>query len=72
MKSLIIIGLVLIAGGIAGLIEGRVSYTTRDKVLDLGAIQATAEHTHTIGIPEIAGVAALIAGVGLVFIGARR
>jgi hypothetical protein len=72
MKALVIVGLILIAAGIAGLIEGRVSYTTRDKVLDLGAIQATAERTHTIGIPEIAGIAALIAGVGLVAIGARR
>ena len=72
MRGLVIIGLVLIAVGLVGLIAGHVSYTTRDKVLDLGALQATAEKTHTIGIPEIAGIAALIAGVGLVAIGARR
>jgi len=72
MKPLMIIGIVLVVAGIAGLVNGSFSYTTKEKVLDLGPIEATAEKEHTIGIPEIAGVAALIAGIGLVVVGARR
>lgn len=72
MKSLILIGAILIAVGVGGLVAGHVSYTTRDKVLDLGPIQATAEKTHTIGVPEIAGIAAVVAGLGLIGIAIRR
>jgi hypothetical protein len=72
MKSTMLIGLVLIALGIAGLVAGRVSFTTKEKVLDLGPIEATAEKTRTIGIPDVAGIAALAAGVVLVVVGTRR
>jgi hypothetical protein len=72
MKPILIVGIVLVIAGVAGLVTGRVSYTTKEKVLDLGPVEATAEKEHTIGIPEIAGVAALVAGIGLVVVGARR
>ena len=72
MKSITIVGVVLIVLGGAGLLIGRVSFTTEEKVLDLGPIEATAEEEHDVAIPDIAGIAALIAGVVLVVVGMRR
>jgi hypothetical protein len=57
--------------GIAGLVVGRFSYTTEEKVLDVGPLQATAEKEHSIHIPDIAGIVAVIAG-GVLVVASRR
>jgi len=72
MRPLAILGIVLIVLGIAGLVLGRFSYTTEEKVLDVGPLQATAEKKHSIAVPDIAGIAAIVAGGFLVYIGRRR
>jgi uncharacterized membrane protein YidH (DUF202 family) len=72
MKPMAILGVVLIVLGIAGLVLGRFSYTTQEKVIDLGPLQATAEKEHSIAIPDIAGIAAIVAGGFLVYVGRRR
>ncbi len=72
MKPLSIVGLVLIVVGIAGLVLGRFSYTTEEKVLEVGPLVATAEEEHAIHIPDVAAFAAIAAGVALVFVGSRR
>lgn len=72
MKPLAILGVVLIVLGIAGLVVGHFSYTTTEKVIDLGPLQATAEKEHNIAIPDIAGIAAIVAGGFLVYVGRRR
>jgi len=55
MKSLFITGAVLIAIGSAVLGYDHYSYTTRENVLKIGPITATAERTHTVSIPPILG-----------------
>ena len=72
MKPLTIIGLVLIIAGIAGLVLGRFSYTTEEKVVELGPLVATADKEHTIHIPDVAGVAAIAVGAFLVYVGRRK
>jgi xanthosine utilization system XapX-like protein len=72
MRPLAIIGVALILLGIVGLILGQFTYTTEEKVLDLGPLTATAKEEHSVPIPEIAGIAAIIAGGFLVYIGRRR
>jgi hypothetical protein len=72
MRPLAILGIVLIVLGIGGLVLGRFSYTTEEKVLDVGPLQATAEKEHSIAVPDIAGIAAIVAGGFLVYIGRRR
>jgi hypothetical protein len=72
MRPLGILGLVLIVLGIAGLVLGRFSYTTQEKVLDIGPLEATAEKEHSIAVPDIAGVAAIVVGGFLVYMGRRR
>jgi uncharacterized membrane protein YidH (DUF202 family) len=71
MKGTTIIGIVLIVLGIAALALGGFSYTDREKVLDIGPIEATTEERKTIPIPAVAGGAAVVAGVVLVLAGAR-
>jgi uncharacterized membrane protein len=61
-----VIGFILIALGLIGLAWGGFTYTTRQKVLDVGPIHATRDKTHTVLLPPIAGVVALIGGVALV------
>lgn len=72
MKPLSMIGVVLVVAGIAALAIGRFSYTTEEKVLEVGPLVATADQEHTIHIPDVAGIAAIVAGIALVFVGRRR
>jgi hypothetical protein len=59
------LGLILIALGLFGLAWGGFTYTTREKVVDIGPIHATRDETHSVPVPPIAGAVALVAGVVL-------
>ncbi len=72
MKSLTLVGIVLLVLGVAGLAFGRISYTTKEKVLDLGPIEATAEKHKSFAIPDIASGAAILGGIVLIVMGARK
>ena len=52
MKPLAIAGVLLIAVGIAALAYQGITYTSRDTVLDIGPLHATADREHT---PEMFG-----------------
>lgn len=71
MKPLTIVGLLLIVLGVVGLAVDNISFTERRTVLDIGALKVTADEQRTIPIPSIAGVAAVVVGLALVF-AARR
>jgi drug/metabolite transporter (DMT)-like permease len=66
------IGIALIVLGLIGLVWGGFTYTTREKVIDLGPIHATREKTHDVPLPPIAGAIALIGGVVLVATGKKQ
>ena len=73
MKSgLLIIAVILIAIGVVSLAYQGITYTTREKVLEVGPIKATAEKEKTIPLPPILGGLALAGGVVLLVVGARR
>ena len=73
MKRNVIIGIVLIVLGVVGLIYQGITYTTREKVVDLpGIIQVTADKQKTNPIPAIVGGLALAGGVGLVVVASRK
>lgn len=59
------IGLILCVVGVIGLVWGGVTYTTREKVVDLGPIEITSEKKRTLPLPPIIGVVALIGGIGI-------
>ncbi len=65
MKNLLIAGIALIVIGAAVLGYDHYSYTTRETVLQVGPITATADRTHTVSIPPILGWLLLGGGVGL-------
>jgi drug/metabolite transporter (DMT)-like permease len=66
-----ILGIILIVVGLFGLAWGGFTYTTREKVVDIGPIHATREKTHDLPVPPIAGAVALIGGVILLVSGKR-
>jgi uncharacterized membrane protein HdeD (DUF308 family) len=72
MKPVAILGIVLIVLGIGALAYQGFTYTTREKVLDLGPLQATAEREKTVPLPPIVGIVAVVAGVALVIAGGRK
>jgi len=73
MKSgVLIVAIVLIAIGVVSLTYQGITYTTQEKILDLGPIKATAEKEKTIPLPPILGGLALAGGVVLLVVGARR
>lgn len=55
MKTILIIGIVLIATGAAVLGHDHYSYTTRENIFQIGPITATAERTHTVSLPPVIG-----------------
>lgn len=61
-----ILGIVLIAVGLIGLAWDGSSYTSREKVVDIGPIHATRDQTHNVPLPPIAGAAALVGGIVIV------
>jgi uncharacterized membrane protein HdeD (DUF308 family) len=72
MRPVAIIGIVLIVLGLAALAYQGVTYTSREKVLDIGPIHATAEREKTVPLPPVLGVVAVAAGVVLVVAGVRK
>ena len=66
-----ILGIILIVVGIIGLAWGGFTYTTREKIVDIGPIHATREKTHNIPVAPIAGALVLVGGVALIAIGKK-
>jgi hypothetical protein len=66
-----LIGLLLIAFGIFALVMGGISYTDRDKVLDIGPVEVQSEERETIPLSPIVGIASLAGGIALVIAGAK-
>lgn len=72
MKTLSIFGILLIALGIATFVYQGITYTTQEKVVDLGPLQMTAEKTRIIPLSPIMGAIALAGGIALLVVGKRN
>ena len=66
------LGVILIALGLVGLAWGGFTYTTREKLVDIGPLHATREETHNVPLPPILGAVALIGGVVLLVAGRKK
>jgi len=72
MRPLVVLGLVLVAVGIVGLVVANVSFTEHKTVLDAGPIKITEDQQRVIPIPTVASIAVMVVGLALVFVGRRR
>jgi uncharacterized membrane protein len=72
MKPIVVIGIALILLGIVALSYQRITYTTREKIIDIGPLEATTEREKSIPLPPLLGGLALVAGIGLVAAGYRN
>ena len=69
MKPAGILGIILIAIGIIALAYGGFSYTKREKVIDAGPLQVSADREKTVPFPPILGALCLVGGIVLVLVG---
>ena len=72
MKINTLIAIILITIGIVAFAYQGITYTTREKVVDLGPIHMTAEKTRTLPLPPIVGGIALVGGIVLLIMGNKR
>lgn len=71
MKALVIVGIALIVLGVVGFAYQGITYTTTEKVVDIGPLKASVEKEKTIPLPPILSGLALVGGIVMV-IGASR
>ena len=71
MKAATVVGIVLIIIGLVGFAMGGFTFTHEKKDVDLGPLQVQHQQKKTVPIPPVASAIALVAGVGLVIVGAR-
>jgi hypothetical protein len=67
-----LLGVALIVLGVVALVYEGITYTTREKVLDIGPIKAEVKHKKTIPLSPVVGVAAVAGGIVLLLVAGRR
>ena len=66
-----IAGMTLIVLGLVALVYQGITYTSRETVLDIGPLHATADRQKTLPLSPVLGLAALAGGVALLVAGSR-
>jgi uncharacterized membrane protein len=66
------VGIILIVLGIVALIFQGITYTKREKVIDVGPIHATADEKKTIPLPPVLGGIALVGGIVLLVAAGKK
>ena len=72
IKTYTLTGIILIVIGIVALTYQGITYTTREKVVDIGPIQVTADKTKTLPLPPIVGAVVLVGGIILLVMGNKK
>jgi uncharacterized membrane protein len=72
MKPAGIIGIILIVIGIIALAYGGFSYTQREKVIDAGPLQVSADKEKRVSFPPLLGGLCLVGGIVLVVVGSKK
>ncbi|HSO75053.1 MAG TPA: DUF3185 domain-containing protein [Blastocatellia bacterium] len=67
-----LVGIALIVLGIVAFAYQGVTYTSREKIIDIGPIQATADTKKTIPLSPLLGGLVLVGGIALVVVGAKK
>jgi len=72
MKTNTLMGIILIVIGIVAFAYQGITYTTREKVIDIGPIEVTADKKKTLPLPPIVGGIALVGGIVLLVMGSKK
>ena len=72
MKTYTLTGIILIVIGIIAFAYQGITYTTREKIVDLGPIQVTSDTTKTLPLPPIVGGIALVGGIVVLVMGSKK
>jgi hypothetical protein len=65
-------GIVLIIVGVIALIYGGITYTTHKKAVDLGPVQIDKTEHHSVPLPPLLGVIAIVGGGAMLLFGSKR
>ena len=71
-RSVMVLGIVLVVLGVVALAYQGITYTKREKILDVGPLQATADREKTIPLPPLVGGLSLAGDIALLIIGAMK
>jgi hypothetical protein len=72
MRGTVLLGVILLVAGLAGLAWPVISYTTTEKVVDLGPVEVTAEREKRLPVPPLVGGLAAAAGLIIIVTGSRK
>ena len=72
INPITLVGIALIVLGIVAFAYKGISYTSREKIIDIGPIQASADTQKTIPLSPLLGGLALVGGIVLVVVGAKK
>jgi hypothetical protein len=67
----IIVGILLVVLGVIAFTYHGITYTSREKIVDIGPLKATKDTEKTIPLPPILGGVALAGGIILLITGTR-
>jgi hypothetical protein len=72
MRGTVLLGVILLIAGLAGLAWPVISYTKTEKVVDLGPIEVTADREKHVPVPPIVGGLAAVAGLVIIVTSSRK
>jgi uncharacterized membrane protein len=72
INPITLVGIALIVLGIVAFAYQGITYTSREKIIDIGPFQATADTEKTIPLSPLLGGLALVGGIVLVVVGAKK
>jgi len=67
-----LVGIALIVLGIVAFTYEGITYTSREKVIDIGPLQASVDTKKTLPLSPILGGLVLVGGIALVVVGAKK
>jgi uncharacterized membrane protein len=72
IKSITLFGIALILLGIVAFAYQGITYTSREKIIDVGPLQASVDTKKTIPLSPLLGGLMLVGGIVLVVVGTKK
>ena len=72
INPITLVGIALIVLGVVAFAYQGITYTSREKIIDIGPFQATADTQKTIPLSPLLGGLALVGGIVLVVVGTKK